>query len=609
MALNLSDLAYPFDPTGSLASNLITNEQQILTAVNWTDYQFVVPRYAPMFDASISITITDAQGNTTPLLRGKDWYPCFEFISASRACAAPIWGGIQFLNPLLAGVLKITYQTLGGIWTLDMAGISALLADRSANPRITAWEQVVDQPVMFPVIDHEWDLVDMVGMTDIVTALGGIETMLRQTGTSGLAAHLADYTNPHRVTAAQVGLGNVQNFGIAQAADLAAGSSNTVYMTPAGVTTMVNAGVGASLTSHINNTQNPHGTTASQVGAYSKAEVDALLAGYQPSGSSSADTELFDGMDATTYRDWALSTGVAANSLEFGGLTPSQYSAQVLAGTAANATKAFGLTQAQLTSTILSGTAANAAAVNGMNPADFAAWVLQQGTATNSLELGGMTPAQLAVWIQANSVASNSNQLGGLTLQQVLAQAQASGSYTVQGVVTQDAGLAAGTWWQNIVQMILPDGVTYTADELNDSHWIVTIGGAGGTGLTSAYYVYATIKDGSPTYGQMNSVCLTPNDIGVTFGFLKNDIDHGTGTAVPTFCVFAKGTEQMGAITVNALATGAKEIYVTTDQKQNTEPAGITYAAADRFALESEVTQVLDSLTTMFQSLATQISS
>jgi len=44
--------------------------------------------------------------------------------------------------------------------------------------------------------------------------------------------HIARTDNPHAVTKAQVGLGNVQNYGIASQAQAEAGSANNVYMTP-----------------------------------------------------------------------------------------------------------------------------------------------------------------------------------------------------------------------------------------------------------------------------------------------------------------------------------------------------------------------------------------
>lgn len=49
---------------------------------------------------------------------------------------------------------------------------------------------------------------------------------------TNLASHLADKNNPHKVTAAQVGLGNVQNFGLATEDEAKQGISNAKYMTP-----------------------------------------------------------------------------------------------------------------------------------------------------------------------------------------------------------------------------------------------------------------------------------------------------------------------------------------------------------------------------------------
>ena len=49
---------------------------------------------------------------------------------------------------------------------------------------------------------------------------------------TNLASHLANTNNPHKVTAAQVGLGNVQNFGLATEDEAKQGTNNAKYMTP-----------------------------------------------------------------------------------------------------------------------------------------------------------------------------------------------------------------------------------------------------------------------------------------------------------------------------------------------------------------------------------------
>ena len=53
--------------------------------------------------------------------------------------------------------------------------------------------------------------------------------------------HVAEKTNPHNVTKAQIGLGNVQNYGIATQSEAEAGTSNAKYMTPLRVKAAITA--------------------------------------------------------------------------------------------------------------------------------------------------------------------------------------------------------------------------------------------------------------------------------------------------------------------------------------------------------------------------------
>src|SRR5258708_5716923 len=103
----------------------------------------------------------------------------------------------------------------------------------NSNPRTTSWEEVSGTPYAFPPEGHSWDINDLVGMSAVVNALAAIQTTLQQNGGTGLAAHIADHNNPHVTTATQVGLGLVQNYGVAQNSDGVACTSTTLYMTPA----------------------------------------------------------------------------------------------------------------------------------------------------------------------------------------------------------------------------------------------------------------------------------------------------------------------------------------------------------------------------------------
>lgn len=80
------------------------------------------------------------------------------------------------------------------------------------------------------------------------------------------------------VTKGEVGLGNVENYGVASKPEAEAGLLNNLYMTPLRVTELMNALFMPTLTAFMGRADNPHDVTAAQVGALTVAETEALLA-------------------------------------------------------------------------------------------------------------------------------------------------------------------------------------------------------------------------------------------------------------------------------------------------------------------------------------------
>ena len=196
---------YAFDPTGSLPDNKIVDEQQILTEANGPDFRLLVPKMAPYFLSSLKVRLKNLNDEVSTLVEGLDYLPTHWFISASRACVSPIYGSILIMNSDLVGAISLEYQTVGGIWCLDTDKILLVLSDTMHNPRTTTWDEVIDKPIVFPVIDHEWNLSDMVGVSDVVTKLDEVRTTILNKQVTGLPAHILDHSNIHEVTAAQVG--------------------------------------------------------------------------------------------------------------------------------------------------------------------------------------------------------------------------------------------------------------------------------------------------------------------------------------------------------------------------------------------------------------------
>lgn len=738
-------LSYPFDSTGSLVSNLV-QEQQQLVAQNFRDQHIIVPEFAPYFADTLALTYQDTQGAQHTLVEGVDYYPAHWFVSASRSTAMRVYGSILFINTNLAGIVKLTYQTIGGQWTVATSQINTILADAADNPRITSWEQVSGTPYAFPPTAHAWDVNDMSNMDSVVSAIGSVTTALQSTGSTGLAAHEADFGNPHHVTAAQVGLGNVQNFGVAQNSDAANGTSTTLYMTPATTaaaiqtqvlgpfdahianyanphrvtqtqvglgnvanyapagnldaqagtatnlymtpaTTMVainssvgnslqahilnynnphqtsaaqvglgnvanfsvaqnsdavagtannlymtpaataaaiaNQGSNAVLNTHITNYSNPHQVTASQVGAYSTAQMDSKLASYLLTTGKAADTSLFCGLTMAQVTAQILSGtannatmvggltpaqlqsyvsgGTASDSGMFGGLTPAQWDTYIANATVANANELAGLTVAQLTSQILSGTAANATQLGGLTVAALTTQILA-GTAANATQAYGLTQAQLTSAILSGT-AANATSLNGLS-QSALTSALVSASnaqlWTSNMVPAQDTIPAATDTsdpylWTPIAQMAMQGTAGQTV--YPDLQLLVAGGDATSDTQSGSWFVRLSCRNtASADSMELQVLSLTGrNTTTVRFGYTVN-----TTTKIATLWLQSPGAANQ--ITVNGISEYNNN-FLGSVGVVNTAPAGIIYAVAETFATVSELNNVVSQLTTAFKTV------
>lgn len=196
--------AYPFDPTGTALTNRVTSETQVLTFGQGQSQYTFIPAAAPFFSEGLVIGYRALDGTTRNLVRGTDYLPTNQFIGASRATTHDIYGSVTIINTSLSGLLTYQYQTIGGIWTISPDTIISVLAEAQADPRITVWEQIVNLPQTFPVINHEWNLNDLVGVSQLITAINQLTASVTSSITTGLTQHLND-SNPHHITPHLIG--------------------------------------------------------------------------------------------------------------------------------------------------------------------------------------------------------------------------------------------------------------------------------------------------------------------------------------------------------------------------------------------------------------------
>lgn len=179
---------------------------------------------------------------------------------------------------------------------------------------------------------------------------------------ASVGAHATQTDNPHNVTKAQVGLGLVDNFATAAEADARNGVANNLFMTPLRTKQAIDE-FSLTFTTHIADKNNPHQTTAAQVGAYSRTETDALLLKKLNSDTAAGDTKLAYGFDLAGLKAEILG-GKAADSKLLDGFTRAQLTTETLKGQAADSKGLEGKSLSEVLSMAASGSSNSSAGQN-----------------------------------------------------------------------------------------------------------------------------------------------------------------------------------------------------------------------------------------------------
>jgi hypothetical protein len=228
----MTTLQYPLDLTGLAVTNLVPDEQHAVTDANFRDYHFVVPKFAPFFMDNLVIK-HHLLDEVRILTEEVDYYPALQFIGAIREIGKPVYGAVTLNNTITAGIISITYQTIGGPWTADREYVLDRLAEKIYNPRLTIWDNVTDKTNQFPPIDHQQPYGDIYGQKELVEAIVAMgENIASSRDQSGMAKHLFSRSNPHLVTKQQVGLGQVEDLPLASIEEALAGVDAGGYITP-----------------------------------------------------------------------------------------------------------------------------------------------------------------------------------------------------------------------------------------------------------------------------------------------------------------------------------------------------------------------------------------
>lgn len=235
-------MAYALDVTGHAIENLVLGNTVNIIPTPGT-YLRIVPVVGPFFAEGCIIRHTSLSGSYRTLELGVDYTLGYLFQDASIKCNSLVYGCIVLNDANLTGTITYSLQALGGTYSLTTIQVSTVLSAETRDPAVTSWEQVCTSRQItlatMPNVDYAYTRATSAqfrGLTDVLNK-------------AGLAIHLRPkfLPNPGNAafipTAAELGLGNVDNFQTATNADVVAGIATDKFVTPAGVAASVSAKV------------------------------------------------------------------------------------------------------------------------------------------------------------------------------------------------------------------------------------------------------------------------------------------------------------------------------------------------------------------------------
>jgi len=242
----MADTQYPFDPNGTLVSNLISNEAHVVVPpTKITDASVIIARAAPFFsDGPDAIKVyAGTTTNRTLLTRGVHYKLVYKHLRLSLALGRDIFGGILFIDRSTNTNILLDYRTIGGNFVVNDAAVLESFSRSVRNVEYFNFEKAAGVPAGWAVDEHPVNGESTVGYEEMVDGIKEVAAAInsRNSGATSdnaaLEAHLESNTAHNK---SQVGLGNLQNYPVAASGDYPAGRIDA-YATAAGVKTYVSS--------------------------------------------------------------------------------------------------------------------------------------------------------------------------------------------------------------------------------------------------------------------------------------------------------------------------------------------------------------------------------
>lgn len=289
----------PLDRTGHSPNNLISGEKHPLQVTPGFPYKIFTMDHGGFYVNSLRVYDTDYNR----LEEKTDYIVTYEYKNASESTGLKIAGAILMLDKNRTGEVFCSAQMVGGDLCYSFTVVEDYVNFFHTKPinYIPFWlDYVGSEPIWKPgeLEKERWGLdtyqpfnneLEKMGYATM-GGLGGYEDDYRQKVIDDydefmsrfndrLERHIQDKANPHVDIKSHIAmdLSQVENYKVATATEMRAGTSNELYLTPLLANTAINDWAMTPLNSHKNDKNNPHRLEAAQIDVPIKPTVDATV--------------------------------------------------------------------------------------------------------------------------------------------------------------------------------------------------------------------------------------------------------------------------------------------------------------------------------------------
>lgn len=290
----------PFDLTGTMVSNRRTGEEHTLTRVTGRTNRMFAPKFGAYYKESLEVRTTAG----VKLTYDTDYVCTYYYddiwdLNAKECCAI-----IVVTNPAIGNDLRISYQAVGGPYALNLDELKEILEEVDNTPESIKWDDIRNKPLQFPpeLHYHEyWQLYGLESTVENLELLGEAWAVGRKGVLSDnryyyenyidlaqkalddyvikVMAHVTDRSNPHLTNKDKVGLGLLNNWGMANNVEAGSQTVNNKYQSIGGVYDQLETNIFPAFDTHLRNQNNPHRVqlTDPLLDLYSTTQIQEMI--------------------------------------------------------------------------------------------------------------------------------------------------------------------------------------------------------------------------------------------------------------------------------------------------------------------------------------------